>query len=586
MLLLWVLLLLPFFLLLYRSKKLLKNEKILTEELRISSCFFDAHEAMAITDPDSTILRVNKAFVNTTGYSEQEVLGKKINILKSSRHSREFYAKMWEAIQGEGYWKGEIYNKRKDGGVYPERLSISAVKSEQGTISHYIALFLGISDLKKSEKLALSYANFDFLTGLPNRKSMMAKLQEEHARAIRHHFYNAFLFVDLDDFKKVNDHFGHTVGDVLLQEVSTRLTLCLRTEDYVARISGDEFCVMLVEVGKSMERVEYRLGRVCQNIINTLSAPYFIHDHQVMIGASMGVRIFPDGESGINEVIMHADAAMYKAKHGGKNRFLFYDEVIEAKVNESKKIEHEIGRAIKNEEFVFYFQPKIDIHSGEIAGAELLIRWQHPSKGLIGPEAFIYAIKDIKVLSIITLEALEKACCFIRAHGSSFTGTCSINVPVHLLFIKDFSEHFEDIIVEYAVSASQIEFEILENELIEDFDRVSDKIREFKAFGIKFSIDDFGVGYSSIGYLKKLPIDSIKIDKKFVLEVSETTHEELIGMMIEISKMFGFQVIVEGIENEKQLRLISQSKADQYQGYQFSEALSEEAFVEMIGKEN
>ena len=586
MLLLLTLTLFSFLLLFYKLKRLLKSEKALAEELRIASSSFDAQEAIAITDTDSVILRVNKAFVNITGYGELEVLGKKINILKSSRHSREFYAKMWEAIQKKGHWKGEIYNKRKNGEIYPERLSISAIKNEKGITTYYIAYFWDMSELKKAEDLALSRTNFDFLTGLPNRKSMMMKLQKEHARAARHRFYSAFLFIDLDDFKKVNDHFGHAVGDTLLQEVSARLSLKLRIEDYVARISGDEFCIILVEMGQSRERVLYGLGKICQDIIDTLSAPYLINNHQITIGASIGVRIFPDKELGVNDVITHADAAMYKAKSRGKNRYFFYNEEIEEKINESKKFEKEIDRALKNEEFMFYFQPKVDIGSNKISGAELLIRWQHPIGGLIGAEVFIDVIKDIETLSIITLDALKKACHFIHMYGNNFAGTCSINLPIHLLFVQNFSENIKEIIMDYAVPASRIEFEMLENELVEDFDRASAKIRELRAFGVKFSIDDFGVGYSSLGYLKKLPIDSIKIDKKFVLEVSEAANKELIGMMIDISKMFGLLVIVEGIENEKQLQLIRQSKADQYQGYYFSKALSEEAFVEMLEKEN
>ncbi len=580
---LWTLSLFAFLFLFYKLKALVENERKLAEELRIASCSFDAHEAMAVTDADSTILRVNKAFVKTTGYSEEEVIGKKISILESSRHSREFYAQIWKKIQDAGHWKGEIYNRRKNGEVYPERLSVSAIKGEQGVTTHYIARFLDISELKRAESLALSRANFDFLTGLPNRKSMMTKLQEEYARAKRHHFYSAFLFIDLDDFKKVNDHFGHTVGDQLLKEVSNRLSFTLRTEDYAARISGDEFCIMLVEMGQSRERVAYGLGKVCQNIIDTLSVPYAINNHQVTIGVSMGVRIFPDGESGVNDVITHADAAMYKAKHGGKNRYFFYDEEIEAKINESKKLELELSRAIEGEEFVFYFQPKIDIVSGAIAGAELLIRWQHPDRGLIEPEAFMHAIKDSKTLSMITLDALRKACHFIRLHGKTFSGTCSINVPARLLSMKDFSKQVENTIIGYAISATQIELEILENELIEDFHGIIANMRELKASGVKFSIDDFGVGYSSISYLKKLPIDSIKIDKKFVQEMSDPASRELIRAIIDISKIFGLLVIVEGIENEDQLQLIAQSGADQYQGYHFSEALSEEDFMKVLG---
>ena len=582
-LLLWVLSIFSFGLLLYRLSKLVKRETKLMEDLRIASYSFDAHEAMTITDPNGTILRVNKAFSRITGYTPEEVIGGNPSLLKSFRHPEEFYAQMWREIQDIGYWNGEIYNKRKNGEIYPERLSITAIRDDQEVITHYIAQFLDISELKEAEKLVNARADFDFLTELPNRKSMTAKLREEYMRAKRHHFYSAFLFIDLDDFKKVNDNFGHAVGDTLLQEVSSRLSLNLREEDYVARISGDEFCIILVEMGRSRERVGFGLGKICQNIVDNISAPYFINNHRVSIGASIGVRIFPDGEEGPNEVITHADAAMYKAKHGGKNRYLFYDEEIEEKINESRKLENEIEKAIEDEAFVFYFQPKVEIASNEIVGAELLIRWEHPRRGLLHPEVFMHAINDSKMISQITVNALKKACHFIRAHRKSFSGTFSINVPARLLSMKDFVELIENTIISYAISPSQIELEILENELIEDFNSIIANIRELKAFGVKFSIDDFGVGYSSISYLKKLPIDSIKIDKQFVLEMSDPASRELIKMIINISKIFGLIVIVEGIENEEQLQLISESGADQYQGYYFSKPLSEEAFKEMIG---
>ena len=578
-LLLWILSVLSFFLLLYKLKKLLKNEKRLTAELRIFSSSFDAHEAMAITDPNSTVLRVNEAFVHTTGYAEDEIIGKKISILKSSRYSKTFYTQMWKKIQGVGHWKGEIYNKRKNGEIYLERLSISAIRDEQGTITHYVARFLDISEFKKAENLALSRTNFDFLTGLPDRKSMMTKLQEEYARAKRHNFYSAFLFIDLDNFKKVNDYFGHAVGDALLQEVSSRLSHKIREEDYVARISGDEFCIILTEMGHSRERVGFGLGKICQNIIDNISAPYFINEHRVSIGASIGIKIFPDREGGVNEVITHADAAMYKAKHGGKNRYLFYDGEIERKINESEKLENEIAKAIEDEAFLFYFHPKIDISSNKIAGAELLTRWQHPSKGLLGSEVFMHSIKETKMILIITINTLKKACQFIHAHRKSFSGTFSFNVPARLLSMPDFIELAENTIISYDISPSQIEFEILENEMIEDFHNIVANIQELKALGIKFSIGDFGVEYSSIGYLKKLPIDSIKIDKQFVLGMSDSASRELIKLIINISKVFGLLVIVEGIDSEEHLQLISESGADQYQGDYFSRPLCEQDFI-------
>ena len=321
---LWLFSIMSFLLLAYILNKLIDKEARLMEDLRISAYAFDAHEAMTITDPNGIILKVNKAFTYITGYSPSEVIGKNPRILKSYKHSDEFYKNMWLDLHTKGRWSDEIYNRRKNGEIYMEKLSITAIKDNNDITTHYIAQFLDISDLKEAQEKALHQANHDFLTNLPNRKSMMTKLREEFVRAKRHNILNTFLFIDLDGFKSVNDKYGHIIGDKLLQDVSKRFIKCIREEDYLARIGGDEFCIILMEIHDEKEDVKI----ISEKILLSLSEPFFIGGHKIHIGASIGIKIFPDDTNDINDVINKADMAMYKAKEQGKNQFVSFSQII------------------------------------------------------------------------------------------------------------------------------------------------------------------------------------------------------------------------------------------------------------------
>ncbi len=327
-LLLWVLSGFSFLFFLYLLIRSITNENKLIEDLRIASYAFEAHEAMMIMNPHGIILRVNKAFSRITGYEAGEVIGKTPKMLGSSRNPKALYKKIWQTFSTKGHWSGEIYNKRKNGETYINKLSVVAIKDMEDHTTHYIAQFLDISALKEAQEHALHRANHDFLTQLPNRESIILKLKEEHARTQRHHFFDAFLFIDLDDFKKVNDTYGHLVGDKLLQEVARRLSKNIRVEDYVARISGDEFCVILVNLDHNKTKAVVSTNIVCQSIMSSLGLPFFIDGHMVRMGASIGVKIFPEKEHTINEIINDADLAMYEAKKRGKNRFVFFDDTI------------------------------------------------------------------------------------------------------------------------------------------------------------------------------------------------------------------------------------------------------------------
>lgn len=323
---LWILSFISFFFFLYYINALIKKEDKLLAKIRIASHTFDSHEAIVITDKNGVVLEVNKSFTRITGYKADEIIGQTTKILKSGKHTKEFYADMWHQLLTSGQWKGDIYNKRKNGEIYPERLSITAIKDKNGEIINFIAQFYDISDLRNAQEEAQYQANHDFLTGLMNRKALLQRLHEENAKAIRHNFIHAFLFIDLDNFKQVNDTYGHHVGDELLIQVSHRLRSVLREEDILARISGDEFTIILVNIADSKEAAKEYAQKKCQAIIKALSATFVIEGNEIHIGASIGIKIFPDEKHNIEDIMNDADKAMYVAKKNGKNSCALYDE--------------------------------------------------------------------------------------------------------------------------------------------------------------------------------------------------------------------------------------------------------------------
>jgi diguanylate cyclase (GGDEF)-like protein/PAS domain S-box-containing protein len=579
----WILSIISLGVIFYYLVRLINKEQQVLDDLRIAAYTFESQEAVTITDKYANILKVNKAFSRITGYSEKEVIGKTPNILKSGKHPDGFYTQMWHTLLEEGKWSGEIYNKRKNGEIYPEKLSITAIKDEKGDITHYIAQFTDVSELKKAEEEAIYQARHDFLTGLPNRASMIERLNEEFYRAKRHDFYNAFLFLDLDGFKKINDTYGHHIGDKVLIEVANRLKSTIRTDDYIARISGDEFCILLLELGKDEEDVSKKVKTVCDNIINIFSTPMIINTMEIKVGISIGIRLFPNGVKNINEIINGSDSAMYKAKEYGKNQYVFFNNEIEHKIKEITKLEKELKEAFEQNQFEFYFQPKVSVETQDIVGAEILLRWNHPTKGLLEPNSFMSVIKDMRRESEITFMALKKGCEFILKYSDKLDKTVSINVSSLELISKSFVDKVLDVISSYNLyKCENIEFEILESDLIADFENIIKNIMILKQNGIKISIDDFGTGYSSISYLSKLPIDTIKVDKYFMQNIDDSANKRLIKMMLEIAESFYFDIVIEGVETKEQLDFIKQNKAKIYQGFYFSKALKQEKFEKLL----
>ena len=582
-LLLWILSILSFVVILYLLNRLLKNEARLIEDLRVSAYAFEAHEGMMVVDERGNILRVNKAFTHITGYSSEEVVGKSsTRIFRTDKHSHFFYGKILKHVHEDGYWSGEVYNRRKNGEIYPVRLSITAIRNGGGEATHYIVQFLDITDLKKAEEEAVRQSKQDSLTELPNRKSMLQKLHEELSRAKRHGYYSAFLFLDIDDFKKVNDQYGHAVGDKLLLEVAKRLRHTVREEDYVARLGGDEFCMMLLNLDKRKWRAAIGVNRVCQNIIENIASSYFIDGKKIHIGISIGVKIFPDGSRSVDEIINHADLAMYEAKQNGKNRFVYYEKGLDSKIKELGRLEQEVKEGIEQKEFKFYMQPRIDVSTERICGAELLLRWEHPVRGLLHPESFLHVIKSSGMIGKITSQALHTACRFLQYNTNRFDGVLSINIASNELYSEQFVEMVENTIESYGVAPDRIELEITEDELIPDFHRIISNIERLKQFGVKLAIDDFGQGYSSITYLQRLSVDTLKVDRRFIQQGLNKNTKALLKLMVDIARIFELTIVIEGVETAEHLELIRSYGADAYQGYFHCQALSEEGFKEYL----
>ena len=577
----WAVAILSLLFLLYALIKLLRSQNQMLEDLRIASYTFDSQEAVTITDPNGKIIRINNAFSEITGYSKEEAIGKNPSILKSGRHSAEFYQNMWDALHTQGKWSGEIYNKRKSGEIYPERLSITAIKDENGITTHYIAQFTDISELKEAEENAKFQASHDFLTKLPNRKSMTERLQDEYVRARRHGYLDAFLFLDLDGFKRINDNYGHHIGDKILIEVAKCLKETVRSDDYIARISGDEFCVMLLNLDKNESKAAQTAKIVAEKIIDTISKVFIIDEHKLHLGVSIGIKLFPDGIKDIYEIINSADAAMYKAKESGKNRYVFFNDEIDAEIRQLSALEEEIKQAFLERQFVFYIQPKVKLEGHSVTGGEMLLRWQHPQRGLLPPADFLKIVKEMGKLKEIGMMAVEQACRFLKRHGP-IEGTFSVNVSSYDLVSNDFIDFVVKTVLECGVEPSELEFEILENELIEEFDLVQNNLAKLKKIGIKISIDDFGTGYSSISYLRRLSLDVLKIDRCFVQDIENETTKELVGMIVDIAKTLRLDVVVEGVETQEQLEYIEALGVEYAQGFYFGRAIEQEEFAKLL----
>lgn len=559
------------------------NDRVESEQkLKLDAKVFEhSQEGVLVTNDRNEIITINRAFTDITGYVAEDVVGKDPALLKSGRHAPDFYTHMYDEIQAKGYWKGEIWNRKKDGSVYPQLLSISKVENDAGILTHFVAVFSDITRLKRSEARMEQLAHYDALTQLPNRLLLKSRIELGIERAKRRKAEKvAILFLDLDHFKMVNDSLGHMLGDELLRQVSQRLLYCMRKEDTVARIGGDEFVVLLEGIGHTDD-----LAAIAQNIIEELKVPFVLEDtHEVVIGVSVGIAVYPEDADDINKLLTFADTAMYKAKHNGRNTFAFYTEAITKQADHKLKTSNELRKAIGNDELELYYQPQIDLATNRIIGAEALIRWNHPKDGLLGPYAFIEIAEETGLIHEISKWVIARGCQQLKHwQDKGLDLHLALNISPRDFRYDDFVTEVSKNIETSGIQPETLELELTENGLMEANADVLELLQQLKTLKLSLAVDDFGTGHSSIAYLKHFPVDKLKIDRSFVKDLETDSSDVMITeTIIDMARNFGLKVVAEGVETQGQASLLKELECDIVQGYLYSKPVPVDEFEEKI----
>lgn len=541
-------------------------------DLRIAAAAFESQEPMMIADSREVIQRVNKAFTKCTGYTAEEAVGQTPRMLKSGCHDAAFYRAMWESIHGTGTWQGEIWNRRKNGEVYPIWLTISAVKGEDGVVTHYVGAHLDITERKAAEEKIQQLAFHDSLTRLPNRMLLLDRLQHALASNARSGRGGALLFIDLDNFKALNDTLGHVMGDILLQQVAVRLVSCVRDGDTVARFGGDEFVVMLEDLSDQIFQAAEQTEEIGEKILASLNRPYQLAAHEFRSSASIGAAVFNEGRHGAEELLQQADIAMYQAKKAGRNALRFFDPQMQESINTRIALENDLHKAIEKNQLVLHYQVQVD-SSFHAVGVEAVIRWNHPERGLVSPAQFISLAEEAGHILPIGLWVLDTGCARLKAwEGDETTRelVLAINVSARQFHQPDFAAQVRAAVEKHAINPNLLKLELTESMLLEDTEETIATMNALKATGIQLSLDDFGTGYSSLQYLKLLPLDQIKIDQSFVRDITTDPNDAaIVQAIIAMSAALGLDVIAEGVETEAQLEFLKSRSCHTYQGYLF-----------------
>jgi two-component system CheB/CheR fusion protein len=557
------------------------ERKKIETELRIAATAFESKEGIIITDVNNTIIRVNKAFTHMTGYTAAEVIGKNPRILSAGYQNSDFYAEMWNAIFDTGSWEGELWNKRKNGDTYPERLLITAVKNAEGQITNYVGTIADITESKAAADEIKHLAFYDPLPHLPNRRSLLDRLHHALIASELSGKIGAVLYIDLDNFKTLNDTLGHNIGDMLLQEVATRLQSCIRDSDTVARLGGDEFVVILTELSELPDEAKKYTQLIANKITATISQPYQLDSHEYQTSGSIGITLFKNHEASKEDLLKQADIAMYEAKTAGRNTSCFFNPSMQILINARVTQELELRQAVEKEQFVLFFQTQ-NTHDGKIVSAEVLIRWQHPDTGLIFPSDFIHLAEQTGLIMPIGQWVLEKACIQLKAWENNPLAkhlVLAVNVSAKQFHQPDFVEQVRQVLNLTAINPDRLTLELTESLVLDDVNDTVTKMKALRAVGVHFSMDDFGTGYSSLSHLKKLPINELKIDYSFVRDITvDTDDAAIVQTIIAMAHNLGLKVIAEGVETEAQRTFLEQHGCLVYQGYLFSKPLPIDEF--------
>ena len=557
----------------------------ITEELRISAITFNSQKGMIIADEDMNILRVNEAFTDITGYSSDEVVGSTPRFFNPDNVNDEYYRSIWKSFDTNDGWEGELWDTRKNGEVVPLNVVITVIRGLDRQTKNYV---LGVSDITRTKKDAeeiFRLAFYDPLTGLPNRRLLMDRLNQAVTMTGRNIDKAAVLFVDLDNFKDLNDNLGHDFGDLLLQQVAHRLTLGLRSEVIVARIGGDEFVIILQHLGEEALDAPEQTKAVATKILSTLNKPYILKDHECFSSASIGVTLFDSQEVNVDDLLKQADIAMYEAKQSGRNTLRFFDPKMQENITQRAKLENALHNALEKDQFELYYQLQVD-DKNIPSGAEALLRWRHPSLGIVSPLDFIPLAEDSGLIIPIGHWVIQTACNQLREwqkHPKTKGLTVAVNISPRQFFQPNFVGEILDALGETGIDPSLLKLELTEGLILDDVDSAITKMKTLKNRGVEFSLDDFGTGYSSLAYLTKLPLSQLKIDQSFVSNIGHNARPSIIiKTIIAMSKNLGLEVVAEGVETKAQFDFLEPLGCEFYQGYLFSKPLPAMEFEESL----
>ena len=547
-------------------------------DLRLAAKVFESSvEGVMITDSDANILKVNKAFSDITGYSEENVVGQKPSVLQSERHDKEFYQQLWKSINDNGYWQGEIWDRRKNGEIYPEWLTISTVANPEGEVTHYIGGFTDLSQQKQAEDRIHHLMYYDALTDLPNRTLFRDRFKQAMSRARREGKRVAFLHFDLNRFTHVNDTLGHKMGDQLLQQVGQRLAGCIRQNDMVARFGGDEFVIALPDLGP-----ENHAKELVKALIGSFSEPFRVADREIFLVPSVGAVLFPDDSTDYDELARFADTAVHVAKREGGASFAFYQKTMHADAGDRLNMESALRRALERKEFLLYYQPQFALDSGRIIGVEALLRWQQKEQGMMMPEQFISLLEETSLIVPVGEWVLRQACEDHLAWEQQGCGAIpvAVNLSARQFRDKGLVNMIKPVIEESGINPRMIELEITESCVMENPEMALEILTACHDMGMRVAIDDFGTGYSSLSYLKRFPLDVLKIDQSFVTDIPDNEDDAaIIDTIIAMAHRLKLDVIAEGVETEAQADFLREHGCDNVQGFFYGRPMPTEEFV-------
>lgn len=565
----------------WRMVRDISERRAAEERMQLAAKVYEnTAEGIMITDNHQYIRSVNRAFSKITGYSQQDVLGKKPNILSSGRHDAHFYEQMWKALNEQDFWQGEIWNRRKNGEVYPEWLTINCVKNAIGSVIHYVAIFSDQTERKAADERIQFLAHFDVLTGLPNRVHMQDRVELAIHNADRDHQAMALLLLDLDRFKTINESLGHAAGDTLLQVAAERIKSVLGPGETVARQGGDEFIILLPTI-TSLNEAALVAEKVREAFVQVVE----LHNHVITISPSIGISIFPNDGRDFGTLVRNADTAMYHAKSSGRNCFKFYTADLNARAREILAIESQLRFALERDEFLLYYQPLIETLTGRVLSAEALLRWNHPMQGILSPARFIDVAEESGLIVQIGTWVIREACKQLAswvARGLTPI-TLAVNLSASQFRQQDLAQTLEQLLTENCLPGHLLDIEVTESVVMEDAEATIQTIESIKRMGLQLSIDDFGTGYSSLSYLKRFKADKLKIDRSFVCDIPGDPDDSAIARaIINMAQSLNMKVVAEGVESIQQWRFLADQGCDLVQGYLLASPMVADEFAELL----